>query len=133
MDLTARAKTNVYRLSDAYAALLMVDESAADIQASAGKLVDRVEFMPASPRMQVTEGFYCVAPLDRHVIEAQSPSLEDVHQQVAAQYTLLIGHRLIGPCSAMPSLSLTVRYTSLPQAQNRSGRCRSAQYWESQY
>ncbi|ADU01937.1 MULTISPECIES: DUF7373 family lipoprotein [Mycolicibacterium] len=92
MDLTARAKTNIYRLSDAYAALLMVDEFTADIQASAGKLVDRVEFMPASQCMQVTEGFYCVAPVDRYVIEARSPSLEDAHQQVAAQYILLLGH-----------------------------------------
>ncbi|KUI37557.1 hypothetical protein AU194_21560 [Mycobacterium sp. GA-2829] len=93
MDLTARAKTNVYRLSDGYAALVMVDEFAADAQASAGKPVDGVEFMPASQCMQVTQGgFYCVAPIDRYVIEARSRSLNDARQQVAAQYTLLIGH-----------------------------------------
>ena len=89
MDLAARAKTNVYRLSDAYAALVVVDELAADVAATAGKPVDRVEFMPASRCIQRTRDFYCVAPADRWVIEAHSRSLEDVHQQVAAQYRLL--------------------------------------------
>nr|WP_234809823.1 hypothetical protein [Mycolicibacterium tusciae] len=51
MDLAARAKTNVYRLSDGYAALVMVDEFAADAQGSAGKPVDGVEFMPVSHRV----------------------------------------------------------------------------------
>lgn len=92
MDLVARAKTNVYRLSDAYAALVVSDEFAAEAQATAGKPVDGVEFMPASRCVQHTLGVYCVAPADRYVIEAQSRSLDDAHQQVAAQYTLLIGH-----------------------------------------
>ncbi len=92
MDLAARARTNVYRLSDAYAALVLVDEFAADAEASAGKPVDGVQFMPASQCIQVTQGFYCVASIDRYVIEARSRSLDDAHQQVAAQYTLLIGH-----------------------------------------
>lgn len=92
MDLAARAMTNVYRLSDAYAALVIADEFAAEVQATAGKPVDGVEFMPASSCVQNTLGFYCVAPADRYAIEAQSWSLDDAHQQVAAQYTLLIGH-----------------------------------------
>lgn len=90
MDLAARAKTNVYRVSDAYASLVLVDEFAAEVLATAGEPVDGVEFMPASRCMQRTVGFYCVAPADRYVIEAQSRSLDDAHQQVAAQYRLLV-------------------------------------------
>lgn len=90
MDLAARAKTNVYRVSDAYAALVLVDEFAAEVRATGGAPVDGVEFMPASRCMERTVGFYCVAPADRWVTEAQSRSLDDAHQQVAAQYRLLV-------------------------------------------
>ena len=92
MDGVARAKTNVYRSSDAAAALTTVEEFADEVAATAGKPVDGAKFIRTSRCMQVTTGFYCLASIHRYVIEAHSQSLDDAHQQVAAQYTLLVGY-----------------------------------------
>lgn len=92
MDGLVRAKTNVYRSSDAVAALGIVDQFAAEVAETAGKPVDGAKFIRTSRCMQLTTGFYCLASKDRYVMEAHSQSLDDAHQQVAAQYTLLVGY-----------------------------------------
>jgi len=90
MDLQARAKTNVYRSADHDAAVLIVEEFNSQAQSAGGDAVDGVEFMPDSRCVQADDGFYCVAPAGRFAIEAHSKSLVDAHQQVAAQYRLLL-------------------------------------------
>lgn len=90
VDLAARAKTNVYRTSDYDAAVQIVEEFRSQAQSAGGDPVDGVEFMPDSRCVQAADGIYCVAPAGRFAIEAESRSLDDAHQQVAAQYRLLI-------------------------------------------
>lgn len=90
MDLATMGKTTVYRTIDAEAATRIVDEFAAEVEATGGESVDGVKSIPASRCLQLIAGFYCVAPADRYAIEAQSRQPGDARQQVAAQYALLV-------------------------------------------
>lgn len=90
MDLAARAKTNVYRSSDADAAARIVERFAARAETAGGRPVDGVAAMPASRCLQHRVGYYCTVPAGRFAIEAHSLDLQDARQQIAAQYTLLV-------------------------------------------
>ena len=90
MDLAARARTNVYRSANYDAAVKIVEELSRQAEAAGADAVDGVRFMPDSRCLRTRNDFYCVAPADRFAIEAQSRSLEDAHQQLAAQYRLLL-------------------------------------------
>jgi hypothetical protein len=90
MDLATRAKTNVYRSSDANAAALIADKFAAQAEMTGALPADGVPGMSASRCVRLRVGYYCVASADRFALEAYSLDLRDAHQQIAAQYTLLV-------------------------------------------
>jgi hypothetical protein len=90
MDLATRARTNVYRSSDADAAARIAENLAAQAEKSGGLPVDGVPGMPATRCVRRSVGYYCAASADRFAFEAHSFDLRDVHQQIAAQYTLLV-------------------------------------------
>lgn len=90
MDLATRAKTNVYRVSDADGAARIVEEFAAQAEATGGRPVDGVPAMSASRCARLRVGYYCAASADRFAFEAFSLELQDVRQQIAAQYVLLM-------------------------------------------
>lgn len=90
MDLAARAKTNVYRSANTEAAVEIVEDFSRQAEAAGGRHVDGVRFIPDSRCLRGQGDFYCVAPADRFAIEVRSRSLEDAHQQAAAQYRLLL-------------------------------------------
>jgi hypothetical protein len=45
--------------------------------------------LPASTCLTLTTGPYCLASVDRYVIEVQAEQMAQVRQQVAAQYLML--------------------------------------------
>lgn len=93
MDLWSRGKTSVYRVRDKEAAAKMVEQFAAESDASGGPVAP-VPNMPDSRCSQHDDrlGSYvgCFAVADRYVIEANSAQVNDAHQMAAAQYTMLM-------------------------------------------
>jgi hypothetical protein len=90
MDLAAMAKTNVYQTKDSESAARIVDGFFAELQPTS-QPADGVANLPGSRCLQLEDKtFYCLAAADRYTIETSSKNLLDVHQQIAAQYAMLM-------------------------------------------
>ena len=86
----AMGLTNVFQTKDPWAAVDVVDTFAKESGADANP-ADAVPGLSLSKCASVSDGkqFYCVAPAGNYAIEAHAANLQDVHEQVAAQYILL--------------------------------------------
>jgi len=82
--------TNVFVTKDPWGAVHLVDEFAKE-QGVGGQPADAVPGLPLSKCVTLAGGkrFYCVAPAGAHAIEADAANLQDLHEEVAAQYILL--------------------------------------------
>lgn len=92
MDTAVNPLDWVYQARDPAAAATLAEVLYAESQ-SMGKPADPVPNLKASHCLQFSDNnlFYCAAPASRYAIEATSAQLRDAHQQVAAQYILLVG------------------------------------------
>jgi hypothetical protein len=90
MDLMTMAKTNVYQTKDTESAARIVDAFIAELQATS-QPANGVANLPGSRCLQLQDKtFYCLGAADRYAIETTSQTLLDAHQQVAAQYVMLM-------------------------------------------
>jgi predicted small secreted protein len=81
--------TNVYQTKDEGSALMVTNAFNHEISSEGMKTADTVAALPESHCYTLPKAFYCVAPAGRYAIEARSPQLADVHQQLSAQYVML--------------------------------------------
>ncbi|MEZ0052604.1 hypothetical protein ABIA30_003626 [Mycobacterium sp. MAA66] len=86
--------TNVFQAKDPWSAVDVVNTFAKEVGAGA-QPADAVPGLPLSKCVSMAEGkqSYCVAPAGNYAIEAHGKDLQDVHEQVAAQYILLTAKR----------------------------------------
>ena len=85
----AMGDTNVYQTKNEGAALMVTNSFNKEISSNASKPADAVAALPDSHCYSLPKAFYCVVPAGRYAIEARSAKLDDVHQQLSAQYVML--------------------------------------------
>ncbi|GLP78232.1 hypothetical protein TUM20983_53420 [Mycobacterium antarcticum] len=86
----AMGSTNVYEAKDEGSAALITNAFSEEVSSTEGTTpADTVAPLPDSHCYALPQAFYCVAPAGRYAIEVSSPKLDDVHQQLAAQYVML--------------------------------------------
>ena len=84
------ATTNVYQTKDSESAARVVDDFFAELQPTS-QPAKPVSNLPDSRCLQLKDSsFYCLGAADRYAIETSSKTLLDAHQQVAAQYAMLL-------------------------------------------
>jgi hypothetical protein len=85
----AMGSTNVYQTKDEGSALMVTNAFNKEISSDGTKPADAISALPDSHCYALPKAFYCVVPAGRYAIEARGTTLDDVHQQLAAQYVLL--------------------------------------------
>ncbi|WP_233213684.1 DUF7373 family lipoprotein [Mycobacterium hubeiense] len=91
VDLVAMGKSTVYQARDAGGARVVADAFFAE-QRVGTTPAEGVKELPGSRCVQQSgdRGVYCLGTADRYVFEVGSGQLRDAHQQLAAQYTILM-------------------------------------------
>jgi hypothetical protein len=89
-DLVSNGETVVYQTEDAAGAVRIVDGLYEEVMADYEE-ADPVANLPGTLCAgQPPTHFYCLSVADRYAIETSSDTLSDAHQQVAAQYAMLM-------------------------------------------
>ena len=84
------ATTNVYQTKDPESAARIVGDFFAELQPTS-QPAKPVDNLPDSRCLHLKDSsFYCLGTADRYAIETSSKTLLDAHQQVAAQYAMLL-------------------------------------------
>lgn len=89
VDLVSRGKTTVYQASDAAAAQQLADAFAEEIGVG-NKPAEGVAQLPGSRCFSGEAGNHCIGSADRYAFEVSATQIADAHQQLAAQYALLM-------------------------------------------
>lgn len=92
MDAAVSPLDWVYQARDPAAATALANALYTEAQPM-GKAADPVPNLKASHCLQFggNQSYYCAAAAGRYAVEVTSAQLRDAHQQVAAQYLLLVG------------------------------------------
>jgi hypothetical protein len=89
MEVLAKGAVNVYQTADAVGAAKVAQEFVTEVGVLDSKPAAPVSGVPASTCLTLTTGPYCLASVDRYVIEVQAEQMAQVRQQMAAQYLML--------------------------------------------
>ncbi|MCZ8382512.1 hypothetical protein O6P37_26945 [Mycobacterium sp. CPCC 205372] len=89
VDLVSRGKTTVYQAADAASARQLADDFAEEVGVG-NKPSDGVAQLPDSRCFSGDAGNHCIASADRYAFEVSATQIADAHQQLAAQYALLM-------------------------------------------
>ncbi|MUL47289.1 hypothetical protein FZI85_21630 [Mycobacterium sp. CBMA293] len=86
-----RGKTSVYQAKDPASAVNVANAFGKEVSVDGTKAADPVPALPLSRCILLAnpQQFYCTAPAGNYVVEARGADVNDVHEQVAAQYILL--------------------------------------------